>query len=501
MVSKEQYIDGYRLFVLRLVAYLRRTGYSIGVGAVENFFKLLPDMDIFDFEETVMLMRGLFAKNPEQYANFRTHIRAYIEKEVSESAKEMYEGYKESLQKLLEEKRDAPPEGMTLDAVLTRATKSEKAIEEQKEEKLSLMGEMAKGHEGIQPFLELDKEGMYECLTDKGYKLEDVRKELTAVMMEWLDKDDSDKVNEICQVSGERTVKMVKKIQDKVKAREKELEVISDKVRDIEKAMSEQNRGQYRGGKNSVRVMEEVLNKDMAEMTQEEYVQLVRYIRQNANKFKTRMSRTMKRAKRRELDFKRTIRESVKTQGDAIELYYKKPMKKKTRLVCILDISGSVINHAKIFLNFLHELSTVFTGGTRSYVFVREIAEVTEYLTRWEITEGIEKAMGVIPVKGAYSDYNYALKSYNERYLNYVDSSTIVLFLGDARNNRNPKGLEYMETIRKKAKTVVWLNPERKADWGTGDSIMWDYAKCVDSVYQTATVRELVDFLEELRVG
>ncbi len=39
-----------------------------------------------------------------------------------------------------------------------------------------------------------------------------------------------------------------------------------------------------------------------------------------------------------------------------------------------------------------------------------------------------------------------------------------------------------MKDLQRRAKRVVWLNPEHQQQWGIGDSDMWDYVPLCDNV-------------------
>jgi uncharacterized protein with von Willebrand factor type A (vWA) domain len=52
--------------------------------------------------------------------------------------------------------------------------------------------------------------------------------------------------------------------------------------------------------------------------------------------------------------------------------------------------------------------------------------------------------------------------------------------------------------MRKKARHVYWLNPEPKAYWDTGDSIVGEYAVHTDGAYECRNLRQLEKFVEVL---
>jgi uncharacterized protein with von Willebrand factor type A (vWA) domain len=73
-----------------------------------------------------------------------------------------------------------------------------------------------------------------------------------------------------------------------------------------------------------------------------------------------------------------------------------------------------------------------------------------------------------------------------------------VIVTGDARNNYRPARETVLGEIAKKARAVVWLNPEPRAYWDTGDSTMGRYATYCTSVHEVRTLRQLEEFVETL---
>jgi uncharacterized protein with von Willebrand factor type A (vWA) domain len=79
-----------------------------------------------------------------------------------------------------------------------------------------------------------------------------------------------------------------------------------------------------------------------------------------------------------------------------------------------------------------------------------------------------------------------------------VDRRTTVIVLGDGRNNHNDPNLRDFETIKRRARRVVWFNPESPRLWGTGDSDMPQYVPLCDTVHQVSNLRQLVDAVDSL---
>lgn len=385
--------------------------------------------------------------------------------------------------------------------------------------------------------LSLSDKDILELLYDNPEKnIEQLKKILNTVMLDNLINGNDSNINNLCLASSSilmksktrldkklkeiqveinkfnNSIKLEKsKIQDvqntankEMQKKRKEVEEYDKKLnevsRDVEKEMIQQHRPKFLSGKNSVKVKTnmDLLNNDIEKLTETQYDTLTDIIKSNASKFRTKISRSMIKHKSKRFNYKKTMQNSLKTYGVPMELYYEKPKIKKTKIVCILDVSGSCAKSSKLLLRFIYELSDVFKGGVKSYAFVKDLTDISDYFVNYHINDAIDYSLKSVP--RTYSDYYTALKTFNDLYLGEVDKSTIVIFLGDARNNKNKPGTEYLSAIQKKAKSTIWLNTEEKPKWDINDSVIGLYSKYMDSVHEILTTNDIVKFLESFKL-
>ena len=98
----------------------------------------------------------------------------------------------------------------------------------------------------------------------------------------------------------------------------------------------------------------------------------------------------------------------------------------------------------------------------------------------------------------ARSDFGRVLGELWQRRTGLLTRSTIVVIMGDGRNNRLPARADVIREIARACRAVVWLNPEDPARWGTGDSAMNQYARHVTGLIAAQTLRELERALAEV---
>ena len=66
-----------------------------------------------------------------------------------------------------------------------------------------------------------------------------------------------------------------------------------------------------------------------------------------------------------------------------------------------------------------------------------------------------------------------------------------MIILGDGRNNNLDPRTDILRSISERARRVMWLNPEGRFAWGTGDSEMPRYEPYCSVVRHCATARQL----------
>ena len=178
----------------------------------------------------------------------------------------------------------------------------------------------------------------------------------------------------------------------------------------------------------------------------------------------------------------------------------RKPRPSKPEIVVIADISGSVASFARFTLHLVHAISSQFSK-VRSFVFIDGIDEVTRFFDATddptEAVYRINTEADVVYLDG-HSDYGHALRTFDERWGKEINQKTTVLILGDARNNYHASEAWVVKAMAERARHVYWLNPEPRDYWGSGDSIVFDYASYCDGVIECRTLRQLEDFVGEL---
>jgi uncharacterized protein with von Willebrand factor type A (vWA) domain len=235
-----------------------------------------------------------------------------------------------------------------------------------------------------------------------------------------------------------------------------------------------------------------------ASLTKKEVEGMREVIEQLVRKLKDTASRRYAVKKRGPLDVKKTLRRSAGYQGIPLELYFRNRPPRKTKIVTLCDVSGSVWSAARFMLNMLYSLQECFTQ-VRSFVFVAGLEEVTNIFEDCEINLAIEKVLREVNIEyNAATDYGLTLRQFKQHYLDILNKKTTVIVIGDGRTNYGNPEEQILEEIRERSRRVIWLNPETQYFWHTGDSEMRTYQAYCDEVRPCQNLNQLLDFIKSL---
>ncbi|TDG12561.1 VWA domain-containing protein [Seongchinamella unica] len=241
--------------------------------------------------------------------------------------------------------------------------------------------------------------------------------------------------------------------------------------------------------------MEDVLSKTRLSNIEHTYLHRVHeLVRKMAKKLAARHSRKRRQYRRGQLDMARTLRAGIANDGLMFDLHWRRTRRDKPQILAVCDVSGSVAAYAKFLLLFLYSLQDVLPR-VRSFAFSSKLGEVSELFEE----HPVEKAIELVNWKyGGATDYGTALTDFARLALDDINSNTTVIILGDARNNKGDPRLEIMQSIYQRSRQVIWLNPESRRAWGTGDSEMHRYQSACHFAAECNNLKQLERIVDQL---
>lgn len=242
--------------------------------------------------------------------------------------------------------------------------------------------------------------------------------------------------------------------------------------------------------------IDDLMNRPLQSLNEEEAEELRNQVRRLAARLRSRAALRQKRGKQGQLDAKATIRASLKYGAIPIEIRHRQ-RHLKPRLCLIADLSTSMRPVVEFMLRLMYELGDQIAKA-RSFAFIDTIAEITHDFSENPPGTAIDQVMERIHPGYYNTDLGRALDQFTHDYLDAIDRRTTVIVLGDGRNNFNNPRLDCFDTIKRRARKLLWFNPEFHRQWGTGDSDMPAYAPLCDAVHTVSTLAQLADAIDHL---
>ncbi|NRD63185.1 VWA domain-containing protein [Corallococcus exiguus] len=241
-----------------------------------------------------------------------------------------------------------------------------------------------------------------------------------------------------------------------------------------------------------------VTEKPLHLLTQAEVDQMEAAVRTMAEKLKSRMIRKQRSHRRGSLHAQRTLRRNMPWDGIPMVPVFRTRRPERPELVVLCDVSDSVRNASRMMLLFMHTMQSLFVR-VRSFVFVSDVGEVTQFFKDLDVSEAIDAATAGRTVSmSSNSNYGRALADFTRDHLGSITRRTTVMIIGDGRNNYNASNAWALKDLKRKAKRVLWICPEDRGNWGIGDSEMLTYEKhCTQAVVVTS-VTDLARIAEQL---
>ena len=215
-----------------------------------------------------------------------------------------------------------------------------------------------------------------------------------------------------------------------------------------------------------------------------------------------RLRKDMRRMKnnqnRGKLHVIKTIQKNYRYDMIPFQVALRRKRREKPRLVVLCDVSFSVSHASRFMLLLLHTLHNQMLD-VRSFIYNRDIAEITEMLANMPVNDLMETIdKGDIIDLDENSSFGQVFLKFKKQYLENLRGRPAFIILGDARNNYDEANDWVLDEIREKARYMLWLTPEERDTWSRGDCLMELYGSYCDRVEVVKTVEDLSLVVEDL---
>jgi uncharacterized protein with von Willebrand factor type A (vWA) domain len=206
--------------------------------------------------------------------------------------------------------------------------------------------------------------------------------------------------------------------------------------------------------------------KDFSEMGIEESRAIARAILLIATKIATQISRRKKLGRKGNVvDPRWTMRRSMKYGGEIIDLVNRKRRIKKTRVVLLCDVSGSMDCYSRFLIQFMYGLQNEL-WGVETFVFSTSLSRITNLIRTKDIANALEKISGSILGWSGGTNIGRSLHTFNRNFApSMVTHRTVVVIISDGWDRGDVSLLEReMQDLKRRCKKIIWLNPLLASD-------------------------------------
>jgi uncharacterized protein with von Willebrand factor type A (vWA) domain len=161
----------------------------------------------------------------------------------------------------------------------------------------------------------------------------------------------------------------------------------------------------------------------------------------------------------RRVDLRATLRASLRSAG-TIPLKLKSPKKRHPPLVVLCDISGSMSRYSRLFLHFLHAV-TSDRDRVHTFLFGTRLTNITRDLKARDIDVSLDRVSKHVQDWSGGTRIGPSLAEFNRKWGRRVlGQGALVLLITDGLDRDQIEVLSAeMERLHKSCRRLIWLNP------------------------------------------
>ena len=201
--------------------------------------------------------------------------------------------------------------------------------------------------------------------------------------------------------------------------------------------------------------------KDFSEFTKEDMEKAREIVAKLAAVLATKLSRRKVVGKKgKTIDFRRSWRQSLVHGGEPLELIRKQQKIKKTKILLLCDVSGSMDCYAKFLIQFIYGMQQELREVDVA-VFSTHLTDITGLLRRKGLAEGLNEVANVVPDwSGGTKIGESLLEFYRQFAPSFSAYRSVVILISDGWDRGDVDVLRRsMEMLHRHAYRLIWLNP------------------------------------------
>ncbi len=205
---------------------------------------------------------------------------------------------------------------------------------------------------------------------------------------------------------------------------------------------------------------EELLRqKDFDQMTWQETEQVRRLLQEAPWRVAERKTRRLRPARAGRIDLRRSARHAIRSSGELMRLFRRRPRVRRRPLVLICDVSGSMERYSRLLMIFAHAIAR--REDLEAFVFSTRLTRITRLLRYRDLDRALDSVSKSVHDFSGGTRIGDALADFNRHWSRRVlGHGAIVIIISDGWDRGDPTQLTAeLIHLRRSAHRLIWLNP------------------------------------------
>ena len=213
--------------------------------------------------------------------------------------------------------------------------------------------------------------------------------------------------------------------------------------------------------------VEVLRDKDFAEFTKQEMLELNHLVSRIRLGGALRPSRRLKRSSQRrgQPDLRRTVRRALAHDGEPISRAYRTRSEQPRRVVLLLDISGSMEAYSRALLRFVHA-TVLARGRVEAFALGTRLTRLTREMATLDPDRALTNAASAVEDWSGGTRLGESIRAFNDEWaVRGMARGAVVVILSDGWDRGEPELMaEQMARLQRVAYRIVWSNPLKATD-------------------------------------
>jgi hypothetical protein len=221
----------------------------------------------------------------------------------------------------------------------------------------------------------------------------------------------------------------------------------------------EQNPTEFPASSSGYSAEELLRHKDFEDMTWAETEQVKRLLAQAPWRVAERRTRRLRPSHMGRIDLRRSARHAIRSSGELMTLFRRKPRVRRRPLVLICDVSGSMERYSRLLMIFAHAIAR--REDLEAFVFSTRLTRITRMLRHRDIDRALEAVTKRVHDFSGGTRIGDALGDFNRHWARRVlGHGAVVVIISDGWDRGDPAHLTAeLVHLRRSAHRLIWLNP------------------------------------------